>query len=83
MLSFGDFSLHEQRKVTRSRDASGNAQDVVRGRDGARTANAEHAFLRDKGKISSPGASGNAQDVVRGECAASGSFGIKAFALSV
>jgi len=28
VLSFGSFSLHEQRKGTRSLDASGNAQDA-------------------------------------------------------
>jgi hypothetical protein len=28
VLSLGDFSLHEQREVTRSPDASGNAQDA-------------------------------------------------------
>jgi hypothetical protein len=28
VLSLGDFYLHEQREVTRSPDASGNAQDA-------------------------------------------------------
>jgi len=34
-LSFGDFSLCEQRKVARTLDASGKAQDAIRENKGA------------------------------------------------